>query len=81
MEHTDHPCVLVPFCAKEDAETLCGIIRGDQDECESVSPRSIWSDIFQDVDIIEWSAKWQEDGQGLMGSKSVVPLSLVGYTI
>ena len=39
MDHTDNPFFLVPFHAKEDAETLGGIVRGDPGEYESMSTR------------------------------------------
>ncbi|KAI1792083.1 alcohol oxidase-like protein [Ganoderma leucocontextum] len=51
--YSDHPLIMIPFHAKEDADTLHGIVQGDPGEHE------------------KWSAKWHEDGQGLMGSNGL----------
>ncbi|KAI1785923.1 alcohol oxidase-like protein [Ganoderma leucocontextum] len=51
--YNDHPLIFVPFHAKEDADTLDGIVRGDPGEYE------------------KWSARWQQDNQGLMASNGI----------
>ena len=68
--------MFVPFRAKEDAETLDGIIRGDKAETESTlhltlctQPRRLF--LFPSP---EWDAQWHKDGTGMMATKYVVSI-------